>query len=175
VETIVMIRRIGFGAEFAICAVLAIAGCGDSSGLARRYAVSGTVTYNGKPVEKGTISFAPADANGRAAGGTITDGQYSLTTQDPGDGALPGKYRVAVLSKETDPSAVDLKIKKPREGPQTEAEKKAMAIYFPQKVAARAAAKAKSLIPAKYSSPQSSGLTFEVKEQSNRADFPLSD
>ncbi len=78
-------------------------------------------------------------------------------------------------STETDPSAVDLKIKKPREGRQTEAEKKAMAAYFPQKVAAQAAAKAKSLVPIKYGSPETSGLTYKVKEQSNTADFTLTD
>jgi hypothetical protein len=174
-ERIVMFRKSVFCAGFAIPVVLAILGCGDSSGLPRRYPVSGTVTYNGKALEKGTINFTPADAKGRAAGGTITDGRYSLTTQDPDDGALPGKYKVGVLSKETDPSTVDLKLKKPGEGAQTEAEKKAMATYFPQKVAARAAAQSKSLVPAKYSSPETSGLTFEVKEQPNTADFSLTD
>jgi hypothetical protein len=160
----------------ALPAVAAALGCGDSSGLPPRYRVSGTVTYNGKPLERGTINFAPADGKGRAAGGTITDGRYSLTTQDPDDGALPGKYKVSVVAKATDPSKVDLKIKKPREGSQTEAEKKAMAMVFPQKVAALAAAKAKSLIPARYISPETSGLTFEVKEQSNTAaDFDLKD
>jgi hypothetical protein len=130
------------------------------------------VTYNGKPLEKGTINFTPADAKGRGAGGTITDGRYSLTTQDPNDGALPGKYRVTVLSKATDASTVDLKIKG---APQTEAEKKAMATVFPQKVAAKAAAAAKNLIPAKYSLAETSKLEFEVKEQSNTFDIPLTD
>jgi len=171
-----MIRKTLFCLGFAIPAALAVPGCGDSSsGLARRYSVSGTVTYNGKPLERGTISFVPADAKGRAAGGTIIDGRYSLTTHDRDDGALPGKYKVGVVAKETDPSKVDLKIKKRGEGPQTEAERKAMATVFPQKVAARATAMAKSLIPAKYSSPETSGLTFEVAEQSNIADFKLTD
>jgi prepilin-type N-terminal cleavage/methylation domain-containing protein len=156
--------------------VAAVLGCGDDSGLARRYPVSGTVTYNDKPLERGTINFAPADPTGRAAGGTIIDGRYSLTTHDPNDGAIPGKYKVSVVAKEADPSKVDLKIKKPREGSQTEAEKKAMAAVFPQKVAARAAAAAKNLIPARYSSPETSTLSFEVKEQSsNIADFQLKD
>jgi hypothetical protein len=160
----------------AIPVVAAVLGCGDSGGLARRYPVSGTVTYQGKPLERGTISFTPADGKGRAAGGTITDGQYSLTTQDPEDGAIPGKYKVGIVAKEADPSKVDLKIKKGREGTATEAEKKAMAIVFPQKVAARAAAAAKNLIPAKYSSPETSGLGVEIKEQSNTGvDFELKD
>jgi hypothetical protein len=170
-----MIRKNVSCLVFAIPIVTAVLGCGDSSGLPTRYRVSGTVTYNGKPLERGTISFAPADGKGRAAGGTITDGRYSLTTQDPDDGAIPGKYRVGILAKEADPSKVDLKIKKLRGGTTTEAEKKAMAAVYPQKVAARAAAAAKNLIPAKYSSPETSGLIAEVKEQSITADFELKD
>jgi hypothetical protein len=172
-----MIRKAVVSLGVALPVVAAILGCGDSSGLAKRYPVSGTVTYQGKPLERGTISFVPADGKGRAAGGTITEGRYSLTTQDPDDGAIPGKYKVGILAKEADPSKVDLKIKKPPgKGAVTEAEKKAMAIVFPQKVAARAAAAAKNLIPTKYNSPETSGLTVEVKEQSNTSvDFELKD
>jgi hypothetical protein len=171
-----MIRKTVVSLWVALPVVAAVLGCGDSSGLAKRYPVSGTVKYNGKPLERGTISFVPADGKGRAAGGTITDGRYSLTTQDQDDGAIPGKYKVGVVAKEADPSKVDLKIKKGREGTATEAEKKAMAAVFPQKVAARAAAAAKNLIPAKYSSPETSGLAVEVKEQSNTGiNFELKD
>jgi hypothetical protein len=35
--------------------------------------------------------------------------------------------------------------------------------------------KARSLIPTKYSLPDTSGLTREIKEQSNRFDFELTD
>jgi hypothetical protein len=157
---------------FTLPIVAALSGCGDSSGLPRRYAVSGAITYNNKPLEKGNINFAPDGPEGRAAGGTIVDGRYSLTTHDPDDGAVPGKYKVSVVAKMIDASKVDLKIK----GASTEEAKKALATVFPQKVAARAAAAGKSLIPSKYSSPETSGLTFEVKPQSNTgADFDLKD
>ena len=67
-------------------------GCGDDTGLGQRYAVSGTVKYNGKPLEKGQISFIATDKNKqRDANGFIQDGQYNLTTATPGDGALPGE------------------------------------------------------------------------------------
>jgi hypothetical protein len=171
-----MIRKSIFCLGITIPAVLAVLGCGDSTGLPPRYRVSGTVTYNGKPVEKGTVTFTPAKSEGRAAGGTIVAGSYSLTTLDPDDGALPGSYKVSIIAKETDTSKVELKIKKPREGAQTEAEKKAMATVYPQKVAARAAAMAKNLVPAKYSTPETSGLTYEVKDQSDTAaNFDLKD
>jgi len=157
--------------------VVVVFGCGDPSGLARRYPVSGKVTYNGQPVGRGTINFAPVDAKGRAAGGTIIDGQYSLTTQEPDDGALPGSYKVSVIAKETDPSKVELKtVKKGIPSNLSEAEKKVLAAAYPQLIAGKAAAAAKNLVPAKYSSPETSGLTFEVKERSNTGvDFDLKD
>jgi hypothetical protein len=171
-----MIRNNPFCFVFAILAVFVVVGCGEDSGIPRRYHVSGTITHNGKPLEKGNIKFAPDGSEGRPAGGTITDGHYSLTTQDPDDGAVPGKYKVSVVARESDPSKVDLKIKKSREGVATEEDKKAMAAVFPQKVAARAFAAGKRLIPARFNSPETSGLTFEVKAQSNTGtDFDLKD
>ena len=60
--------------------IVACLGCGDDTGLSKRYSVSGKVTYKGEPVEKGRISFAPVGPDGRAAGGQIENGRYSLTT-----------------------------------------------------------------------------------------------
>jgi hypothetical protein len=56
-----------------LTAVLTVAGCGD--GLSE---VSGTVKFDGKEVEKGTIGFIPIDGKGPTTGGPITDGKYSV-------------------------------------------------------------------------------------------------
>ena len=170
-----MIRRKVCCLSTAVVAVAVIFGCGDPSGLPRRYPVSGTVTYNGKPLDGGNMNFAPTDPNGRAAGGTIFDGQYSLTTHDPGDGALPGSYKVSIVAKEIDPSKVEVKVKTATKGGLTEAQKQAIALQFQQFSIGKAAAAAKNLIPANYSSPETSGLTFEVKERRNTANFELKD
>lgn len=158
-------------------AAVVVLGCGDGSGLPPRYRVSGTVTHNGELLKRGAINFTPSGGNGRAAGGTIVDGHYSLTTQDPDDGALPGDYKVSVIARESDPSKVEVQgVKKGIPRNLSEAEKKALAAAYPQLIAGKAAIAAKNLIPAKYSSPETSGLTFEVKEQSNTtADFSLKD
>jgi len=158
-----------------VVAVVAIFGCADPSGLPRRYPVSGTVTHNGKPLDGGNVNFTPTDPNGRAASGAITDGQYSLTTHDPGDGALPGSYKVSIVAKEIDPSKVEVKVKTATKGGLSEAQKQALALQFQQFSIGKAAAAAKNLIPAHYSSPETSGLTFEVKETSNTANFELKD
>ena len=57
-----------------------VAGCGPS--LAR---VSGTVTFNGEPVSKGTVTLVPADGRGSASGGLIENGRYAIKKVQPGE------------------------------------------------------------------------------------------
>lgn len=64
------------------CLWVAIAVLAFSPGCGReRLAVpiQGEVTFNGKPVEEGTISLEPADGKGVTTGGKIVDGKYQLT------------------------------------------------------------------------------------------------
>lgn len=67
-----MQRRISGWLLVGVC-VLGV-GCGEQSNMAR---VSGTVSVDGKPVEKGSISFISMDGMSPTAGTTITDGKYS--------------------------------------------------------------------------------------------------
>jgi hypothetical protein len=57
---------------FAVTACLTGCGHGELASLA------GTVSYEGRPVEKGTITFLPADGKGPTAAAPITDGKYSV-------------------------------------------------------------------------------------------------
>lgn len=78
-----------------------IAGCGPRTRLEGLAPVEGTVTFRGKPVEGASVVFVPATAGKRAAVGTTdATGRFSLTTKDPGDGALPGDYAIAVSKTE---------------------------------------------------------------------------
>ena len=170
-----MIRKRICCFSIAFVVLVAVLGCGDDSGLPRRYPVSGKVTYNGQPLGHGNISFTSVDPNGRAASGTITDGRYTLTTHDPDDGALPGSYKVSIMAKKTDPSKVQVKLNRPGGGALSEAQKNAIALQFQHLTLGKAAAAAQDLVPTRYSSPETSGLKAEVKEQSNSADFELKD
>jgi hypothetical protein len=140
--------------------VLLAVGCSDD-GIGKRYAVSGMVSYQGKPVEQGTITFEPEDSKGRIAAGSIAAGRYSLTTLRPGDGALPGKYRVTVTSTDIEAALAN--------------DPAAKAAEDPQKRAAAAYRAAKHLVPPKYQLADTSKLTAEVKPQSNTSDFALTD
>lgn len=59
--------------------------------------VSGTVTWQGKPVAFGSVTLVPDRAKnnkGRAATGAIKNGKFILTTYGRGDGALVGWHRI---------------------------------------------------------------------------------
>jgi hypothetical protein len=57
-----------------LLAVALVAGCGGGDQTGE---VSGIVTYDGKPVESGGITFSPE--KGPTAGGVIKDGKYTAT------------------------------------------------------------------------------------------------
>ena len=77
-----------------IPALFVLASCGTEDGLGKRYPVSGTVKYNGNPLEKGEISFIPEDISKNfGATGIITDGSYTLSMGGDGDGAQVGNIR----------------------------------------------------------------------------------
>jgi hypothetical protein len=108
--------------------------------------VSGKVTYQGKPVVKGTIAFLPVAPGGRNATGEIgPDGSYRIQTEEPNDGAQLGEYRVTISAH--DEPVLD---------------------YTP-----RVPVKPKLLVPAQYENPDTSGLKKTVERGSNVFDFDL--
>ena len=108
--------------------------------------VEGVVRLDSKPLSTGTIYFIPA--NGRSAAGKIqSDGTFQLSTHSEQDGAQVGTHRVAIAAYEG-ATVIDYEVDRPQ---------------------------TKSLIPEDYASPDSSGLTFEVKPGiTNHAEFDLS-
>ncbi len=119
--------------------------------------VSGTVTYDGKPVDKGRVTFTPVsgegDSGGTSAMGPIeSDGSYSLTTFNTGDGAMAGQHIVTVVVPIED---ID-ELNKPRPDG-------SIAYKLP-----------KELIPQKYNDPKSSPLrNTVVAGENNKLDIEL--
>lgn len=67
--------------------------------------VSGVVTYRGKALSDGHLTFLPAAGDGRGASGTIgSEGHYELFTSKSLKGIAPGEYKVRIESWETRPS-----------------------------------------------------------------------
>lgn len=84
------IRKNAWVLATSLC-VLSCLGCGGPSGP-EYVAVSGTVSIDGKPVEKGVISFVSEDGK-RTAAGQIVDGAYEIPQQD---GPSPGQQKVSI-------------------------------------------------------------------------------
>jgi hypothetical protein len=161
-------------AVLAVAGVLVMTSCGTDDGLGRRFPVSGKVTYNGNPLEKGSISFVPDDPKGVGATGAIENGSYALSTGGNNDGARAGKYKVIITAKEDSTAKAKADFEKARAGLKNAAGTEDLAV-IPKQFTVKAAAEAKSLIPVGYGDVRTTNLTAEVKEQSNPIDFKLSD
>jgi hypothetical protein len=144
-------------------------GCGDGSGLEPRYAVSGKLTYKGEPVKNAVINFVPV-GGGRGATGKVDEGgAYTLTTHDPDDGALPGKYKVTVDDRQPDEA-------KMKEKTAALAKKTNMKPgIIPQEIQAAAFKTAKGVVPGKYQLAETSDVEVEVKPQANSINIELKD
>ena len=77
-------------------ALVLVCACTKSPPL---YKVKGKASYRGKALTTGTVAFHHTDARSPMVTGDIhADGTFELTTKRPGDGAVPGEYRVTVTS-----------------------------------------------------------------------------
>lgn len=126
---------------------LTIAGCGGSR--IETAAVSGTVTYDGKPVTEGTVLFQPEKGPG-ATGSLDAQGHYVLRTKKLADGAPLGKNTVVILPPTT------------LGGPDSPTPGQLIKRDFPN-------------IPEKYRRAETSGLVREVNPGNNTFDFEIKD
>ncbi|MFO0822580.1 MAG: hypothetical protein U0792_05575, partial [Gemmataceae bacterium] len=59
-----------------VCSLVVVLGCGGGADTGE---VSGSVKFDGKPVEEGSISFIALEGNAPTAGGVIKGGKYTAT------------------------------------------------------------------------------------------------
>lgn len=129
-------------AHLALLLGLSCSGCGPGVDLERTVPVSGTLTYQGKPLEGYKIVFHPVEDRQGATAESRAGGAFTLGTNEPGDGAAPGKHRVSINF-----------IAEKMEG---EPGKEVFTKITP-----------KFKIPAKYQAPETSGVEFEIPESGN--------
>ena len=90
--------------KLALLVVLpAFVGCPAAAGPAR-YELSGSVTYAGKPVPVGQITFIPDDSQGNQGPGTtanIRDGRYQT---EAGQGTIGGPHSVSIIGFDGKPT-----------------------------------------------------------------------
>ena len=129
----------------AAVALTMLAGCGGSLPVAdieKVTPVSGTLTYQGKPLPDYRVTFLPIDGKRAATGVSDAQGKFTMGTNDAGDGAPPGKHQVAFVW--VPPNSAG------------EAGQEAI-IDDPSKLP-----KPSIKIPAKYADPETSGQTVEI-------------
>jgi hypothetical protein len=92
----------------ALACLLAL-GCGGKGST-----VTGTVTFNGQPLEKGYITFNPTEGKGAPVGAEIVKGKYTAAN------VAPGKNKVLVVSTATTdaaPESMDAAIAEAKKAP----------------------------------------------------------
>lgn len=120
--------------------LVVLGGCGGNPA-----SVTGLVTIDGEPLERGKVGFTPVSAGMKAIGKIDSSGNYELKTNRE-SGLQVGEYQVTVIS--TEPGVVN-----PGGGPPMPG---------------------KSLIPKRYGRTRSSELRFTVERGSNTINLELS-
>ena len=149
-------RRIPARVRFPIAALLlltALFGCGGGASGPPRATVKGNVTFDGAPVEDGSIVFLPATGTkGPASGGTIRNGAYEIAKDA---GPVPGKYRVEIRASRTTGTNVIKGAGGATEGPSAGGEVTSVKMYIPKQYNAE------------------SKLVADIVADANTQDFPL--
>lgn len=115
------------------------------------------VTLDGTPVEGATVTFHGGTNQRGATGRTDAQGVAKMMTFEPGDGAIPGKYKVTIQKIEGPALTTDVKNDAPPPRPD-------LAPPVP----------IKHLVPEKYATPTTTDLTAEVaKGSKNEFTFSL--
>jgi hypothetical protein len=141
---------------FLLIAMAISAGCDSGPKIGR---VTGEVTFKSKNVPEGTVTFYPVLGGRPAIGRIQPDGVYRLSTFASGDGAVLGDYTVAIEAKHVASSAPAPK--------SLEEELAQEGATVPIRTTIE------WLVPERYSSAESSGLTAVVNGGENKIDFNL--
>lgn len=144
--------------------VAGLAGCGGKPvdpNRPKTVPASVTITYQGQPVADATVTLQPTSGQPRGAmARTDAEGKAVLWTYDPGDGVIPGAYKVTVIKQ---PAAPDTSSMTPEE-------------YNKFAETAGNAPPPQNELPAKYADANASDLTLDVAEGAdNNATFELKD
>lgn len=149
-----------------LCCVLIACGVGCNRGRGGSRAglvpASGVVMYKGQPVAGATIEMRPStpeQINCVAVALTDADGKFTLMTDRPNDGALPGKYKT-VVKKQVE--MIEGMTREEYDNKRRE-EGKGNDLYFD-----KSKLKVENLVPAKYSEPDGTPLEIEIPAKGNK-------
>lgn len=132
-------------------------GCSESGSLSGLSKCEGTVSHNGNLLADAVLTFHP-DGSGQRAASAVTDanGKFVVTTLKSGDGITPGGYKVTITKYE------DYGDLPPMEKNEDGGE------YQPPRAR-------KNILPKKYESSATSGLTASISKGKETLSFELAD
>lgn len=96
------IYRRAYGHLPLLLLLMVLSACGPGNPLGRR-PIDGCVTFDGKPLESGSIQFISQRPDGLTSGAMIAQGAYRLDVQH---GLPPGKYSVQISSPQIAAGAI---------------------------------------------------------------------
>lgn len=128
--------------------VVSFVGCSSENRVATG-TVTGIVTYNGDPLQIGSLLFVPVGGGPTAEANIGTDGSFEMGTYDDDDGAVLGEHQVMITAF-TAPGGSGL----------------------PEDVIDGDGAPV-SILPDFYGDLEKSGLKVDVKSGENKIDFVL--
>ncbi len=133
-------RAISVVCSCALGCVFFLVGCDQQPRaiIEKTVPAEGVLTWQGEPLENYMVTFYPKDGKRPAAAKTDEEGRFTLGTNGPNDGAVPGSHSVTVVYV----------------GPEIQQEPGKEEPYTPPPP--------KVTIPAKYGDPKTTDLTLEV-------------
>jgi len=160
--------------------VVGFSGCGPDHGMSLGR-VSGTVTSRGEPVRFGTVIFMPdatKGTDGPPAMGTLQPtGEFSLSTDSAGDGALVGFHKVGIVGLDPTPIRGGEEIRN-EASPPDPMKAKRLNMVVRRKVEVntftdRGGRVYKYAVPKEIGNAETSGIQVEVSSGSNRFRFEV--
>ena len=141
-------------------------GCGGAADVAP---ATGVITMGGQPVEEAKVMFHPIGGGSRNSYGTTNaQGEFKVSTYGRNDGALVGRHVVTITKVDTKDQVKFDAAELAQKGYGGAGYEKMMG----PKAAANAEKNLSYIIPAKYSSKDTSGIEVDVvKGETNH--FPL--
>jgi hypothetical protein len=127
-----------------VLAVACLGVCLPGCSWSKLKPVEGRVTWEGQPLEEGTITFRPADGKGPSAEAPIVKGQYSVNVK-------PGDKKIAIQGYKV-------------EGQRRASELDPNSPMVPNK---------RQLIPPRYSDRDKTELTRKIEAGASKLDFDL--
>jgi len=163
-----------------LMSAMVVIGCGKKPGLVT-YPVTGTVTYQGKPIAGATVSYFVSVDSPPATGMTDSDGKFSLATHvSPKEvlpGAPPGDYKVTISKSTPTVDAASVNMENLSD---EQRQRRMIEMMSDPRIGkgqqSQGPAKPKSEIPEKYAKAETSGLTATVLSGENPPkEFKLTD